>query len=49
MYTASLVPGVDQTGEARRSPLASRESITCCLLPQLWTGSSSGASDWGIW
>jgi len=46
--TASLVPGVDQTGEARRSHLASWEIIPCCLLPQLWTGSSPGANHWRI-
>ena len=43
----SLVPGVDQTGEASGSPLAIRENIPFCLLPQLWAGSPTGASHWG--
>ena len=48
MCVVSLVPGVDQIGETRRRPLASREIKPCCLLPQLWTGSSPGAGHWGV-
>jgi len=43
----SLVPGVDQTGEASGSPLAIRENIPFCLLPQPWAGSTTGAGHWG--
>ena len=40
------IPGVDQTREVRRSPLAGREISPRCLLPQLWTRSPPGASQW---
>ena len=49
IFTVLLVPGVDQTGEVQRSPLASAERLSCSLLPQLWRGTSPTADHWRSW
>ena len=47
MYTVAHVPGMEETGEAWGSSLASRENSPCSLLHQLWKGASPAAGHWG--
>ena len=46
-FYASLVSGVDQTGEFWGISFASGERRPCCLLPQLWRGKPPAAGHWG--
>ena len=49
MCTVAHVPGMDETGKAWGSSLASRENSPCSLLHQLWKGASPAAGHWGTW